>query len=257
MGAILNGLALSQDPRLRLGLPDLQRLRAGRRSASAAIMEIPVIYIFTHDSIGVGEDGPTHQPIEHLASLRAIPGLITLRPGDANEVVEAWKRHHAAQARAGGADPLAPGDADARPHEVRRGRRRGQGRLRAGRRAGRQAGRAPDRHRQRGLAVRRGVRGAEPRRASRRAWSACRRGSCSSTRARSTATACCRRRSRRASRSSRPRPSAGTATSASSGAAIGMKTFGASAPLKELQKKFGFTVDAVVAAARKQLASRR
>src|SRR5437879_6596524 len=57
----------------------------------AAIMEIPVIYIFTHDSIGVGEDGPTHQPIEQLASLRAIPGLITLRPGDANEVVEAWK----------------------------------------------------------------------------------------------------------------------------------------------------------------------
>jgi transketolase len=57
----------------------------------AAIMEIPVIYIFTHDSIGVGEDGPTHQPIEHLASLRAIPGLITLRPGDANEVLEAWK----------------------------------------------------------------------------------------------------------------------------------------------------------------------
>jgi len=57
----------------------------------AALMEIPVIYIFTHDSIGVGEDGPTHQPIEQLASLRAIPGLITLRPADAGEVVEAWK----------------------------------------------------------------------------------------------------------------------------------------------------------------------
>jgi transketolase len=57
----------------------------------AAIMEIPAIYIFTHDSIGVGEDGPTHQPIEHLASLRAMPGLITLRPGDANEVAEAWR----------------------------------------------------------------------------------------------------------------------------------------------------------------------
>jgi transketolase len=54
-------------------------------------MEIPVVYIFTHDSIAVGEDGPTHQPIEHLASLRAIPGLITLRPCDANEVLEAWK----------------------------------------------------------------------------------------------------------------------------------------------------------------------
>jgi transketolase len=56
-----------------------------------AIMEIPVIYVFTHDSIGVGEDGPTHQPVEHLASLRAIPGLITIRPGDANEVTEAWR----------------------------------------------------------------------------------------------------------------------------------------------------------------------
>jgi transketolase len=54
-------------------------------------MELPVIHIFTHDSIAVGEDGPTHQPIEHLASLRAMPGLIVLRPADANEVVEAWR----------------------------------------------------------------------------------------------------------------------------------------------------------------------
>src|SRR5436190_5974601 len=57
----------------------------------SAILEIPVIYIFTHDSIGVGEDGPTHQPVEQLATLRAMPGMITLRPADANEVVEAWK----------------------------------------------------------------------------------------------------------------------------------------------------------------------
>jgi transketolase len=65
----------------------------------SSIMEIPTIYIFTHDSIGVGEDGPTHQPIEQLACLRSIPGLITLRPCDANEVAEAWRfimplRHH-------------------------------------------------------------------------------------------------------------------------------------------------------------------
>ncbi len=57
----------------------------------AALMEIPSIFVFTHDSIGVGEDGPTHQPIEQLASLRAMPNLIVLRPGDANEVTEAWK----------------------------------------------------------------------------------------------------------------------------------------------------------------------
>ncbi len=57
----------------------------------SALMELPVIYIFTHDSIGVGEDGPTHQPIEQLPSMRAIPGLIVMRPGDANEVAEAWR----------------------------------------------------------------------------------------------------------------------------------------------------------------------
>jgi len=57
----------------------------------AALMEIPVIYVFTHDSIGLGEDGPTHQPIEQLAALRAMPNILVLRPGDANEVVEAWK----------------------------------------------------------------------------------------------------------------------------------------------------------------------
>jgi transketolase len=90
MGAVLNGLSLSKvrpygssflifsdyaKPAIRL----------------AALMEIPVIYIFTHDSIGLGEDGPTHQPVEQLASLRAVPHLIVLRPADANEVVEAWR----------------------------------------------------------------------------------------------------------------------------------------------------------------------
>ncbi|WP_298957854.1 transketolase [uncultured Methylobacterium sp.] len=57
----------------------------------AALMELPVFHVFTHDSIGVGEDGPTHQPVEHLLALRAIPGLVTLRPGDANEVAEAYR----------------------------------------------------------------------------------------------------------------------------------------------------------------------
>jgi transketolase len=57
----------------------------------SALMELPTIFVFTHDAMGDGEDGPTHQPVEQLASLRAIPGLITLRPGDANEVVEAYR----------------------------------------------------------------------------------------------------------------------------------------------------------------------
>jgi transketolase len=90
MGAIVNGLSLSKlrafgatffifsdymRPTIRL----------------SALMELPSIFVFTHDAMGDGEDGPTHQPIEHLASLRAIPGLVTLRPADANEVVEAYR----------------------------------------------------------------------------------------------------------------------------------------------------------------------
>ena len=90
MGAIMNGLSLSKmrpfgatffifsdyaRPAIRL----------------SALMELPTVFVFTHDAMGDGEDGPTHQPVEHLASLRAIPGLVTLRPGDANEVVEVYR----------------------------------------------------------------------------------------------------------------------------------------------------------------------
>jgi transketolase len=90
MGSILNGMALSKVRPFGSGfLIFSDYLRPAIRLS--ALMEIPVIYIFTHDSIGVGEDGPTHQPIEQLISLRAIPNLITFRPGDANEVVEAWR----------------------------------------------------------------------------------------------------------------------------------------------------------------------
>jgi len=90
MGAILNGLSLSKVRPFGSGF--LVFSDYGRAAIRlSALMEIPVIHIFTHDSIGVGEDGPTHQPVEHLASLRAIPGLITLRPADANEAVEAWR----------------------------------------------------------------------------------------------------------------------------------------------------------------------
>jgi len=90
MGAAANGLTLS-------GLRGFSAtffnfsdyMRASMRLA--ALMELPVLFIFTHDSIGVGEDGPTHQPIEQLASLRAMPNMLVLRPGDANEVTEAYK----------------------------------------------------------------------------------------------------------------------------------------------------------------------
>jgi len=90
MGAILNGLSLSKLRPFGSGFLIFSDYARGALRLSA-LMEIPAIHIFTHDSIGVGEDGPTHQPVEHLASLRAIPGLITLRPADANEVVEAWR----------------------------------------------------------------------------------------------------------------------------------------------------------------------
>ncbi len=90
MGAVLNGMGLIK---VR-GFGSQFLIFSDYTRATlrlSALMEIPVIYIYTHDSIGVGEDGPTHQPIEHLASMRAIPGFIVLRPADANEVVEAWK----------------------------------------------------------------------------------------------------------------------------------------------------------------------
>ena len=90
MGAICNGIALSGLRAYGSGfLIFSDYMKPAIRMA--AIMEVPVIYIFTHDSIGVGEDGPTHQPVEQLISLRSIPGLITIRPADANEVAEAWR----------------------------------------------------------------------------------------------------------------------------------------------------------------------
>jgi len=97
MGAIVSGMTLSD---LRaFGATFFNFTDYMRPSMRlAALMEIPAIYVMTHDSIGLGEDGPTHQPIEQLASLRAMPNMLVLRPGDANEVVEAWKlamqQHH-------------------------------------------------------------------------------------------------------------------------------------------------------------------
>ena len=90
MGSILNGLSLSKVRPYGSGFLIFSDYARGAIRMSA-LMEIPVIHIFTHDSIGVGEDGPTHQPIEQLASLRAIPNLIDFRPADANEVAEAWR----------------------------------------------------------------------------------------------------------------------------------------------------------------------
>jgi transketolase len=91
MGAVLSGMALHKGVRPYGGtfLVFADYMRPAIRLA--ALMKLPVIYVFTHDSIAVGEDGPTHQPVEHLASLRAIPGLTVLRPADAVETAEAWR----------------------------------------------------------------------------------------------------------------------------------------------------------------------
>ncbi len=91
MGAIMNGIALSGGTRVYGGtfLVFSDYMRGAVRLA--ALMGLPVTYVWTHDSIGLGEDGPTHQPVEHLAALRAIPGLDIVRPADANETAAAWQ----------------------------------------------------------------------------------------------------------------------------------------------------------------------
>jgi transketolase len=90
MGAVVNGLALSK---LRAFAATFFVFSDYARPAIrlSALMELPTLFVFTHDAMGDGEDGPTHQPVEHLASMRAVPGLVVLRPGDANEVVEAFR----------------------------------------------------------------------------------------------------------------------------------------------------------------------
>jgi len=211
--------------------------------------------VFTHDAMGDGEDGPTHQPVEHLASLRAIPGLITLRPGDANEVIEAWKlimqlKHEPValilsrqamptfdRSKFGAASGVARGAyvlADApggQPDVILMG-------------TGSEVGLCVSASEQ---LARDNIRA---RVVSMPSWELF-------------------DHQDQAYRDSVLPPSVTARVSVeqastfgwhrfvgNTGEAIGMKTFGASAPLKELQKKFGFTTDAVVAAAKRQLGQR-
>jgi transketolase len=256
MGACLNGMALTKVRPYGSGFfvfSDFSRPTI----RLAAIMEIPVIYIFTHDSIGVGEDGPTHQPIEHLASLRAIPGLITMRPGDPNEVAEAWKvilklRHHpvclvlsrqdmptldrtkyaAASGVAKGAYVLHCSAPDGKPDVI----------LMA---SGTEVGLAVSSYEK---LVAEGI---KARVVSMPSWELF-------------------EEQDEAYRNSvlPPKVKARVSIEAAStfgwqkfvgldGVSVGMKSFGASAPLKELQKKFGFNVESVVAAAKDQVAKNK
>ena len=209
--------------------------------------------VFTHDAMGDGEDGPTHQPIEQLASLRAMPGMTLFRPGDANEVVEAYRYVMQLQHRPAimvlSRQPLptldrtkyAPASGVA------------QGRLRARRRAGRRAGgRSSSRPAARSASPRRRTRSSSPdgirsRVVSMPSWDVF-------------------EQQPQAYRDSvlPPAVTARVAIEQAStfgweryvgrrGEVIGMQTFGASAPLKALQQEFGFTVEHVVAAAKAQL----
>jgi transketolase len=254
MCAIANGLSLSKvRPYASTFLIFSDYARNSIRLS--ALMEIPVIYIFTHDSIGLGEDGPTHQPVEQLASLRAVPGLYTIRPADAGEVVEAWKfimplRHEpVALVLTRQAVPTF----DRTKYASAEGLRRGAYVLAdaAGGRpellllaTGSEVTLALDAY------EKLTAEGVKARVVSMPSWEIFEH--------------YCREhpeyREQVLPAAARARVSVEQATTfgwaryvGMDGATIGMHTFGASAPLKELQKKFGFTPDAVVAAAREQL----
>ena len=189
MGAIMNGIAVHGGTRVFGGtfLTFSDYMRGSVRLA--ALMGLPVTYVWTHDSIGLGEDGPTHQPIEHLAALRAIPGLDVVRPADANETAACWQTILEHTDRPAGLVltrqnvPVFPRGEDgfADTSNVHRG---GYVLLDA---EGGAARRGPDRHRLRGPARRRGARRCWPRTASRPASSRCRAGSGSTPRSRPTA----------------------------------------------------------------------
>ena len=251
MAAIVNGLSLSK---LRAFGATFFIFSDYARPAIrlSALMELPTIFVFTHDAMGDGEDGPTHQPVEQLVSLRAIPGLVVLRPGDANEVVEAYRyimqlRHQPAvlalsrqplptfdRSKYASAAGVARGayvmaDAPGGPPEII---------LIA---SGSEVALVVEAHE--ALAAE----GIRSRVVSMPSWDIFEH------QPQSYRERCCRPRSRRASPSSRDRRWAGSAMSGADGRVIGMKTFGASAPLKELQRKFGFEPEKVVAAALEML----
>ena len=252
MGAILNGLSLSKLRPYGAGFLIFSDY-ARPAIRLSALMEIPTIHIFTHDSIGVGEDGPTHQPVEQLASLRAIPGLVTLRPADANEVTESWRvimqlRHEPAvlvlsrqnlptvdRSRYAPASGLASGayvlvDADRRPDVLLIG-------------TGSEVALCIDAQE----ALR--ADGIEARVISMPSWELFDRQSQEYRDHVLPPDVTARISVEKASTLGWDR------YVGSMGRSIGMTTFGASAPLAELQKKFGFTVEHVVTTARELVRS--
>jgi transketolase len=249
MGAVMNGMTLSK---LRAyGAGFLIFSDYGRPAIRlGALMHIPALYVFTHDSIGVGEDGPTHQPIEHLMSLRAMPGLIVIRPCDANEVAEAYRialgEKHApvilALTRQGvptlDRTKFAPASGVAKGGYALNDEPRPDVLL---------IGTGSEVHLCVEAAEKLAASGAKPRVVSLPSWELFERQSPayrdSVLPPAVTARVCVE---------------AGAAFgwekfAGPTGAVLGMHSFGTSAPVKDAMRHFGFTVDAVVAAARKQL----
>ena len=253
MAAALNGMALSK---LRVfGSGFFVFSDYARPSIRlSAIMEIPVIHVFTHDSIGVGEDGPTHQPVEQLAGLRSIPGLIVLRPGDANEVVEAWRfiaeqrRHPCVLVLSRQAMPTL----DRAKYAAAAGLRKGAYVLADAPGAeviligtGSEVSLCVAAHEQLVAA------GVKSRVVSMPSWELFEEQDAAYRDAVLPPAITARVVVEQASNFGWERYVGRT------GAMIAMRTFGASAPLKELQTKFGFAPDHIVAAARAQLQARR
>ena len=251
MAATVNGLALSK---LRAFGATFFIFSDYARPAIrlSAVMELPTIFVFTHDAMGDGEDGPTHQPVEQLASLRAIPGLITLRPGDANEVVEAYRyvmqRRHEPAVLALSRQPLPT--LDRNKYAPASGLARGAyilGDAPTGKpeviliASGSEVSLAVEAHEQ---LLADGIRS---RVVSMPSWDIFEHQTQEYRDSVLPPSVTARVAVEQASTLGWERY-VGT-----SGRVIGMQTFGASAPLKELQRKFGFQPDRVAAAAREQL----
>jgi transketolase len=251
MAAIVNGLSLSK---LRPFGASFFIFSDYARPAIrlAALMELPALFVFTHDAMGDGEDGPTHQPVEHLVSLRAIPGLITLRPGDANEVVEAYrfviKLRHQPAVLVLSRQPLptldrskyAPASGVAHGAYVLADSPGGDPQviLIA---SGSEVSLAVEAHEK---LIAEGIRS---RVVSMASWEIFDHQTDEYRESVLPPSVTARVAIEQASTLGWERYVGGT------GYVVGMKTFGASAPLKELQTKFGFDPDQVVAAAKKQL----
>jgi transketolase len=252
MSAVLNGMALTKIRGYGSGFLIFSDYARGAIRLSA-IMEIPVIFIFTHDSIGVGEDGPTHQPVEQIPSLRAIPGMRVLRPADANEVVEAWKvimqlRHEpACLVLTRQALPTLDRSRYASAEGVRNGAY-----ILAEAKGGEPEVLLLATGSEVSLCVNAyeelSKQGVRVRVVSMPSWEIFDKQSPEYQEKVLPSKVLARVAVEQASTFGWDRYVGRTGT------VLGMKTFGASAPLKELQKKFGFTPESVVAAAQKQLA---